>query len=136
MTPYRRCVQYYETDMMGITHHANYLHFMEEARIDFMNQIGFPYAKMEAMNVFSPVKSLSIDYKHPSTFDDELEITVSVRSFNGVVLVIGYEMTNIKTGELICTATSEHCFLNKEGHFVRLKRELPEFYEKLEGLCP
>lgn len=29
-------VQYYETDMMGVTHHANYIHWMEEARIDFM----------------------------------------------------------------------------------------------------
>ena len=36
-------VQYYETDMMGVAHHANYIRWMEEARIDFMNQIGFPF---------------------------------------------------------------------------------------------
>ena len=35
--PFHRKVQYYETDMMGITHHANYIHWMEEARIDFMD---------------------------------------------------------------------------------------------------
>ena len=136
MNPYRRRVQYYETDMMGITHHANYLHFMEEARIDFMNQLGFPYARMEAMDVFSPVKALSVDYRQPCTFDDELEIAVTGKSFNEVVLVIGYEMTNTKTGGTVCAATSEHCFLNREGHFVRLRRALPEFYEKLKELCP
>ena len=43
MKPYIHKVQYYETDMMGITHHANYIHWMEEARIDFMDQLGFPY---------------------------------------------------------------------------------------------
>jgi len=36
MKPYIRKVQYYETDMMGVTHHANYIHWMEEARIDFI----------------------------------------------------------------------------------------------------
>ena len=35
----KRKVQYYETDMMGVTHHANYLRWMEEARIDFLDQI-------------------------------------------------------------------------------------------------
>ena len=37
---YVRKIQYYETDMMGIAHHANYIHWMEEARIDFMDQLG------------------------------------------------------------------------------------------------
>ena len=32
MKPYRHLVQYYETDMMGIAHHANYIRWMEEAR--------------------------------------------------------------------------------------------------------
>ena len=47
MKPYKRRVQYYETDMMGIAHHANYIHWMEEARIDFMDQLGYSYAQME-----------------------------------------------------------------------------------------
>ena len=37
MTPCRHRVNYYETDKMGITHHANYLHWMEEARVDFLD---------------------------------------------------------------------------------------------------
>lgn len=52
MNAYTHKVQYYETDMMGITHHANYIHWMEEARIDFMDQLGFPYAKMESDGFF------------------------------------------------------------------------------------
>ena len=57
MSPYIRKVQYYETDMMGVVHHANYLHWMEEARIDFLDRLGFPYADMEAAGVISPVRS-------------------------------------------------------------------------------
>ena len=55
MKPMIHKVQYYETDMMGIAHHANYVHWMEEARIDFLDQLGFPYAAMEKEDVYSPV---------------------------------------------------------------------------------
>ena len=53
--PYIHIIQYYETDRMGITHHSNYVRFMEEARIDFLKQAGWDYAKLEAMGVISPV---------------------------------------------------------------------------------
>ncbi len=135
MKPYRRRVQYYETDMMGITHHARYIHWMEEARIDFMDQLGFPYREMEARDIFSPVKSIACDYRRSCTFGDEIAVTVRPESFNGVVLRLAYDMVNTADGETVCTAASEHCFLNREGRFVRLKRELPEFAARLEALC-
>ncbi|MBO4367127.1 MAG: acyl-CoA thioesterase [Clostridia bacterium] len=131
--PYIRKVQYYETDMMGITHHANYIRWMEEARIDFMDQIGFPYAEMEKKGVVCPVRSLSCDYKRPSTFGDEISILLSAGSFNGVVLTILYEMRN-KAGDVICTARSEHVFLDREGRFIRTKRDMPEFCAAIEAL--
>ncbi len=134
MEPYKHTVQYYETDKMGIVHHSNYIRWMEEARIDFMDQLGFPYAAMEARGVLSPVKSVSCDYKRPCTFGDEIRVTVSLAEFNGVVLKIRYQMKKASDGETVCEGRSEHVFLNKEGRSVRLKRELPEFCAALEAL--
>ena len=34
LRPYRRKAQFYETDGMGIIYHGNYIHWMEEARLD------------------------------------------------------------------------------------------------------
>ena len=133
MKPYVRRVQYYETDMMGVTHHANYLHWMEEARIDFMDQLGFPYAQMEAAGVLSPVRSVSCNYRHSCTFGDEITIRVAVESFDGVVMVISYDMRSAE-GETVCEARSEHLFLNREGHFVRMKRVMPDFCEAVAAL--
>ena len=118
-------VQYYETDMMGVAHHANYIHWMEEARIDFMDRIGFPYKRMEAEGVLSPVKSLQVNYLKPCTFGDEVEITVGVKEFNGVVITITYDMR--VDGEPVFSGTSEHVFLDRDGRFVRMKRVMPEF---------
>ena len=130
MKPYVHKVQYYETDMMGVAHHANYIHWMEESRIDFMDRIGFPYRRMEAEGVFSPVKSLQVNYLKPCTFGDEVDITVSVRDFNGVVITMAYDM-HVNDVQVF-TGSSEHVFLNGEGKFVRMKKEMPEFCAGIE----
>ena len=123
-------VQYYETDMMGVTHHANYIHWMEEARIDFMDEIGFPYRRMEAEGVLSPVKSIQVKYLKPCTFGDEVDITAGVKDFNGVVITMAYEMR--VNGEPVFTGTSEHVFLDREGKFVRMRKVMPAFCEAVE----
>ena len=83
--PYKHTVQYYETDRMGITHHSNYIRWMEEARVDFLEQAGWGYDKLEEAG----------------------------------------------TQETVCTAHSEHCFLDTEGHLVRLKKTAPGFCDML-----
>ncbi|MCR5089718.1 MAG: acyl-CoA thioesterase [Oscillospiraceae bacterium] len=135
MKPYERKVQYYETDMMGIAHHANYIHWMEEARIDFMEQIGYSYAEMEGHGVYSPVRNLNIEYRHPCTFNDTILIRVSIAAFNGARLIMRYEMRKKGFDDLICTATSEHAFMDSEGKILRLKRAVPELSQKIELLC-
>ena len=132
MEPYKRKAQYYETDMMGVVHHANYVHWMEEARIDFMDQIGFPYARMEAEGVISPVVDISVKYLKPCRFGDEIAVSVAVESLGGAKLALRYEMRGI-SGETVCIARSEHTFLDRNGRFVRLKREMPAFCEALES---
>ena len=126
----KRKVQYYETDMMGVVHHANYIHWMEEARIDFMDRMGFPYKRMEAEGVLSPVKSIQVNYLKPCTFGDEVDITVGVKEFNGVVITMMYDMR--VNGEPVFSGTSEHVFLDREGRFIRMRRVMPEFCRAVE----
>ncbi len=130
--PYVRKVQYYETDMMGVVHHANFIHWMEEARIRFMDRLGFPYTAMEENGIISPVRALSCDYKHTCTFGDEIRVFLSVKAFNSVVMTIGYEMKN-QNDEIVMTGTSDHMFLHRNGSFARMKREMPEFCEAIEN---
>ena len=51
--PYEHHAKYYETDQMGIIHHSNYIKWMEEARMDLMDQIGLSYKQMEEMEIIS-----------------------------------------------------------------------------------
>ena len=130
---YVHTVQYYETDKMGITHHSNYIRWMEEARVDFLSQIGWEFAKLEAMGIVSPVLTVSCDYKLPTRFSDKVTIKVTVKEFKGVKLFLNYEMKNVE-GKIVCTGTTSHAFLNTEGKPIRMKQEFPEFYETLCNL--
>ena len=49
-------VRYGETDMMGVVYHANYLLYFEDARVDFLNALGFSYnERLEAAGYISPI---------------------------------------------------------------------------------
>lgn len=133
METYKHVVQYYETDKMGITHHSNYVRWMEEARVDYLAKIGWDFAKLESMGIVSPVTSVSVSYKAPSTFSDEITIYTSIEEFKGVKLRIKYVMVNSE-GKTVCEANSEHCFMKIEGGFVRFQKDYPELYETFISL--
>jgi acyl-CoA thioester hydrolase len=132
--PYEHKVNYYETDKMGITHHSNYIRWMEEARVDFLSQIGWDYARLEEMGIVSPVLQVACDFKQSTTFSDRVHIHISVKEFNGVKLHLSYEMKN-EDGKLVCSSTSSHAFLNREGKPIRMKQEYPELFATLSGLA-
>lgn len=123
--------QYYETDQMGIIHHSNYIRWMEEARIAYMDEMGFPYRAVEEAGIVSPVLEVQCTYKSMTHFGDRVRIEVKLRSFTGVKYEIGYVMRDEATGEVRATGTTRHCYLGKDGFPVRLKKVLPELYEKM-----
>ena len=135
MTPYRHKVQYYETDRMGVTHHSNYIRWMEEARVDLLEQIGWGYDRMESLGIQSPVTGVECAYKAPTTFGDTVEIRAGIREYRGVHLVVWYEMRRLSDGKVVLEGTSRHCFLDREGKFLRLSRDFPELDRTLEELA-
>lgn len=128
--PYEHRAKYYETDQMGIIHHSNYIRWMEEARMDLMEQIGLSYKGMEEMEIISPVLSVSCEYKSMVHFDDTVVIHTRIVEYNGIKMKVEYRMTDKKTGELRTVANSEHCFLNRSGKPISLKRSYPELDTK------
>ena len=125
MYVYRRKAHYHETDKMGIIHHSNYVKWMEEARIAFMESLGYGYDKVEELGIYSPVAGISVSYKNPVNFNDTVDIEVSITRYSGVIQEISYTFTDVTTGELAATATSKHCYL-KEGKVINLRHAIPE----------
>ena len=126
---YERRAQYYETDQMGIIHHSNYIRWFEEARLNFMEEIGFPYSKVEDLGIIIPVLAVNCQYKTMVHYNDIVDIYTKITKFTGVKMTIEYRVIDQATGELRCTGESSYAFLNKDYKRVRMRREYPDLYE-------
>lgn len=118
-------VKYYETDKMGITHHSNYVRWMEEARVSAMDEMGYSFKKVENLGFASPMLEYNVKIMHSSTFDDNVEVVVWISEYNGLKMKFGYEM--FLNDKLIAKCESVHCFTNvKTGFPVRLNKSCKE----------
>ena len=132
MEHYKHEVRYYECDRMGVTHHSNYIRIMEEARIHWLDQLGFGFEKIEAEGVFSPVISVTCEYKHPSTFKDIIDVEVNIAKMSEMKFDFSYVM---RVGEkVICKAQSSHCFI-ENNRPVAISKRLPDFYNALNQIA-
>ena len=85
---YKRKANYYETDQMGIVHHSNYIRWFEEARMNFMEEIGFPYAKVEEMGIIVPVLGVNAQYRTMVKYGETVDIYTKITKFTGLKMNI------------------------------------------------
>ena len=105
---YKRKINYYETDKMGIVHHSNYIRFLEEARSDWLESIGIPMGELESRGYTIPTLEVHIKYKHHVTCGDVITIRPAVTEYNGCRITVCYE---VKSGEnTVIEAYTKHCF--------------------------
>ncbi|MCR5627362.1 MAG: acyl-CoA thioesterase, partial [Lachnospiraceae bacterium] len=125
--PYERNVYYYETDTMNIVHHSNYIRMFEEARIDFMEQIGMPYSVMEEKGIIIPVISVDAKFKTSLKFGDTFRVNMKLVKYTGVTFKCEYEITDVSDQTLYCSGSSEHCFLDNNLQLMKFKKLFPEY---------
>ncbi len=123
---YEHKTQYYETDQMGIIHHANYLHWFEEARTDLMDQMGMGYDMMEEQGIICPVLSVHCEYKSMVRYGETVQVLVNLKEYNGIRMTLEYTVLDKKTGQVRSVGESRHCFLTRDGKPVSLKRNYIE----------
>jgi acyl-CoA thioester hydrolase len=72
-------VYYQHTDAGGVVHHGRYLEFMEAARTELLQSLGFDLAELAARdNVLFIVFRLAVDYRRPARLNDRIEATAAV----------------------------------------------------------
>jgi acyl-CoA thioester hydrolase len=86
-------VRFFETDLMGIVHHAAYLTYFEAGRVEWLRRRGVTYADWANKGVHLPVVEAHLNYRAPSRFDDELEVKTTLSELRTVSLKFTYEIT-------------------------------------------
>lgn len=131
---YKRKMNYYETDRMGVVHHSNYIRFLEEARCTWLEKIDLSMAKLEENGITIPTLEVDCKYKYHVTSGDTILIKPYVSEFNGVRMTVKYEVTEEKTGNVVIEAFSKHCFTTRDLKPINLKKYNEEFYNVFGGL--
>lgn len=131
---FERKINYYETDKMGVVHHSNYIRYMEEARCAWLESIEMPFSVLEENDITIPVLGVNCSYKYHVTFDDTIIIKPFVKEYTGVRMTVGYEVEDKKTGKIVLTGETKHCFTNKSLKPINLKKYNLEFSNKFQKL--
>ena len=127
----RHRVAFYETDAMGIVHHANYLRFFERARVQWLDEHDQPYRNYMADGMHFATTHVEIDYRGSTRFDDELTVTTWLEWVRGASLRMAYRVEH--EGEVKVTGATEHAAVNDEGRVRRIPRPRREALQKAVG---
>lgn len=130
IAPLEHHTRYSETDPLGTIHHSNYISWMEDARMNLLEQIGLGYKQMEAMEIVSPTLSESIEHRSEIRFNDTVMIETKLLSYDGHKMEIVYRIYDKNTGEDRAVAKTIHCFLNKSGIPISLNNIYPALETK------
>ncbi|MCL1867010.1 MAG: acyl-CoA thioesterase [Oscillospiraceae bacterium] len=134
LQPYVRKANFYETDQMGIIHHSNYIRWFEEARVDFMSQIGYGYEKSIELGVDFAITGVTCDYKSMTRFGDSVVIHSNIVMMTHSRMTVEYQVRDSVTDELRVVGETRHCFLDTgKKRPVSLKKLLPDLYSLFES---
>ena len=117
-------VPFYETDAMAIVHHANYVRWLELARVAWMDEHDRPYSEYVAAGTHFATTRVDIRYLRATAFDDRVAITVWLSLLRRASLTMSYEIT--RGDERIATAQTEHALVDLQGKVRRLPPERRE----------
>jgi acyl-CoA thioester hydrolase len=121
-------VRYAETDQMGVVYYANYLVWMEVARVDYCRSIGFHYKDMELEDgILLAVAESHCRYVSPARFDEQITIATTIPDVNRRFVSFDYEMKC--EGRRIAIGQTRHVFLNKALRPLRLPDKYAAMFE-------
>ena len=126
-------VRYFETDAMGIVHHASYVTWFEEGRSAFTRALGYPYSRMEAEGVSLAVAEVNARYHLPARYDDEVCIRAALSHLGSRGMTFSYEVRRVTDGALLVSGTTKHISVDQAGKVVRLGENLLAAFARQEG---
>jgi acyl-CoA thioester hydrolase len=80
-------VRDYECDIQGVVNNANYLHYLEHSRHEFLISRGISFSALHDEGIDLTVTRVEIDYKYPLRSHDNFMIKISLHREGNVRLV-------------------------------------------------
>ena len=114
-------VRYAETDQMGVVYHANYLIWMEVARVELVRFLGLNYKDLEkSAGLFLSVIEANCRYIAPARFDQEIAVEASLAKVTDRTVEFKYRILSLAPDRLLVEGSTRHLWLNRDWRPTRL----------------
>jgi len=97
-------VRDYECDIQGVVNNANYQHYLEHARHEYLLSKGINFIKFHEEGIDLIVTRVEIDYKYPLRGGDKFIVTVEIQREGNIRLVFLQNIFRIPDNKLIVEA--------------------------------
>ena len=126
-------VRYFETDQMGVVHHANYLVWFELARTDLCAQSGYHYADIEQLGYRLMNSELQVRYRKPARYGETVTVICWIEQLASRAIGFAYEVHRDEA--LLVTGSTQHLWVETATNRpCRAPQELRGPFRKLAGL--
>ncbi len=126
-------VYYEDTDLSGITYHANYLRWFERARSDLLRRLQIDQrAAIEAGEGAWAVAEVNLKYIKPARLDDDIVITTTCTELGAASCRMHQVANRLGSGapEPLCEARLRVGFISLEGRPRRMPAEWQAAFAK------
>lgn len=114
-------VHFYETDQMGVVHHANYFRWFELGRVEFLRSIGVTLGALIDDGILFPITEIDAKFHAPARYDDLIEIEVKPVELTKVKLVFDYVIRIAGSDKILVTGHSLNVFTDAAtGKIIRI----------------
>ena len=90
----KKRIYYHDTDCGGVVYYANYLKYLEESRVEFLEGLGVGLKNLAEQGILFVVARQEIDYKFPAVYADVIEVTSRIDESSAVRLNFAHEIFN------------------------------------------
>ncbi len=70
--------QFYDVDPMGVVWHGNYTRYLEQARCQLLDNIGYNYVEMQASGYLWPIVDMQMKFIRPIRFAQEFVVIATI----------------------------------------------------------
>lgn len=110
-------VRDYECDIQGVVNNANYQHYLEHARHEFLESIGGSFSSMHSQGFDPMVSKVTIEYKRPLRGGEKFVVGINLVR-KGAKLIFMQDIYNLADGVLSAKGEVDVICL-KDGRLTR-----------------
>ena len=119
-------VAFFDVDSMEVMWHGNYVKYLEMARCELLDKLGYNYIAMKKDGFAFPIVKLDVKYVRPAFFNDVIKVTTTLSECE-TFLKFHYLIENEK-GEKLSEANTAQAVIEMKS--LQTCFEMPDTLKK------